>query len=89
MPAERPRADARLKTISYDLQFQPDTEMIENVCEDKTRWIGRLSETERDAVPEVSVVPKISYVPALATTDPIQAVIPPTSVCEVDKCSER
>ncbi len=38
-------------TVSYDLEFQPDTEMIEAVCEDRTNWVGRLSDTERDAVP--------------------------------------
>jgi hypothetical protein len=37
-------------TATQSLQLQPDTEMIEAVCEDKTRWIGRLSEAERDAV---------------------------------------
>jgi hypothetical protein len=37
-------------TVSYDLVFQPDTEMIEAVCEDRTHWIGRLSDAERDAV---------------------------------------
>jgi hypothetical protein len=37
-------------TVMYDLEFQPDTEMIEGVCEDRTRWIGRLSDVERSAV---------------------------------------
>jgi hypothetical protein len=37
-------------TVTYDLEFQPDTEMIEAVCEDRTHWVGRLSDTERDAV---------------------------------------
>jgi hypothetical protein len=45
-----PAAFANPLTLTYDLQFQPDTEMIESVCEDKTRWIGRLSEAEREAV---------------------------------------
>jgi hypothetical protein len=44
-------AFANAWTATYDLQLQPDTEMVEAVCEDKTRWIGRLSEAERDAVP--------------------------------------
>jgi hypothetical protein len=38
-------------TVTYDLEFQPDTEMIEAVCEDRTHWVGRLSDAERDAVP--------------------------------------
>jgi hypothetical protein len=37
-------------TVSYNLQFQSDTEMVEAVCEDKTRWIGRGSDAERGAV---------------------------------------
>jgi hypothetical protein len=37
-------------TVTYDMVFEPDTEMIEAVCEDRTRWIGRLSDAERDAV---------------------------------------
>jgi hypothetical protein len=45
-----PGAFAKSWTVMYDLQFQPDSEMVEGVCEDKTRWIGRLSEAERGAV---------------------------------------
>ena len=45
-----PGAFASSWTVRYDLQFQPDTEMLENVCEDRTRWIGRASDAERDAV---------------------------------------
>jgi hypothetical protein len=45
-----PIAFAKSWTVTYDLQFQPDSEMVEGVCEDKTRWIGRLSDAERDAV---------------------------------------
>jgi hypothetical protein len=45
-----PAAFAGSWTATQNLQLQPDTEMIEAVCEDKTRWIGRLSEAERDAV---------------------------------------
>lgn len=37
-------------TVTYALQFQPDTEMVEAVCEDKTHWIGRLSTVESTAV---------------------------------------
>jgi hypothetical protein len=37
-------------SIIYDLRFQPDTEMLEGVCEDKTRWIGRGSDAERRSV---------------------------------------
>ena len=37
-------------TMSYDLVFMPDTEMVEALCEDRTHWIGRLSDVERDAV---------------------------------------
>ena len=39
-----PGAFAKSWTVTYDLQFQPDTEMVEGVCEDKTHWIGRLSD---------------------------------------------
>lgn len=45
-----PVAFANSWSVTYDLQFQPDSEMVEGVCEDKTHWIGRLSEAERDAV---------------------------------------
>jgi hypothetical protein len=45
-----PGAFADSWTVSYDLQFQPDTEMLEAVCEDKTHWIGRGSDAERTAV---------------------------------------
>ena len=45
-----PGAFADSWSLKYDLRFQPDTEMIESVCEDKTRWIGRGSDAERGAV---------------------------------------
>ena len=45
-----PAAFAGSWTATQTLQLQPDTGMIEAVCEDKTRWIGRLSDAERDAV---------------------------------------
>jgi len=45
-----PGAFANSWTVRYDLQFQPDTEMLEGVCEDKTRWIGRAADAERDSV---------------------------------------
>ena len=50
LTASDPSAFAKSWSVTYELQLQPDTEMIESVCEAKTRWIGRLSETERDAV---------------------------------------
>jgi hypothetical protein len=50
LTASDPAAFAHPLTVTYDLRFQPDTEMLESVCEDKTRWIGRLSEVERAAV---------------------------------------
>jgi hypothetical protein len=37
-------------TAAYDLQFRPDTEMLETVCEDKSRFIGHFSEAEQKAV---------------------------------------
>lgn len=37
-------------TTTYDLMFQPDTEMMEAVWE-RARWMGRLSDVERTAVP--------------------------------------
>jgi hypothetical protein len=37
-------------TATYEMLFQPDTEMLEAVCEDRTHWIGRVSDAERDAV---------------------------------------
>jgi hypothetical protein len=37
-------------TVAYDMVFEPDTEMVEAVCEDRTHWIGRLSDAERKAV---------------------------------------
>ena len=45
-----PGAFAKPWTTTYDLGFGPDTEMVEAVCEDRTHWIGRLSDVERDAV---------------------------------------
>jgi hypothetical protein len=49
-------------TASYTMALQPDTEMIEAVCEsDQEHWVGRQSEIEHGAV---TVAPKIlaSYV---------------------------
>lgn len=37
-------------TVTFNLAFQADTEMVEAVCEDKSHWIGRLSDLERGAV---------------------------------------
>jgi hypothetical protein len=45
-----PGAFADSWTLKYELRFQPDTEMLESLCEDKTRWIGRGSDAERGAV---------------------------------------
>jgi len=45
-----PGAFAKSWTMTYELAFQPDTEMVEAVCEDRSRWIGRLSDVEREAV---------------------------------------
>jgi len=36
--------------VTYDLEFQPDTEMVEAVCEDRSRFVGRLSDAEHGAV---------------------------------------
>ncbi|MEO8467875.1 MAG: hypothetical protein ABI640_21345 [Gammaproteobacteria bacterium] len=39
------------QTLSYPLEFRPDTEMIEAVCEEKQdHWVGSLSENEKGAV---------------------------------------
>ena len=49
-------------TVSYTMTFQPDTEMIEAVCEsDQEHWVGRQSDIEHGAV---TVAPAIlaSYV---------------------------
>jgi len=45
-----PVAFANPWTMTYTLEFQPDTEMIESVCEERSRWIGRLSDVEQSAV---------------------------------------
>jgi hypothetical protein len=45
-----PGAFAKSWTVTYDLEFQPDTEMVEAVCEDKSRFVGRLSDAENGAV---------------------------------------
>ena len=37
-------------SLTYSLEFQPDTEMVETVCEEQSRWIGRLSTVEQSAV---------------------------------------
>ena len=50
LTATDPGAFAGSWTAKYDLQLQPDTEMVEAVCEDRTHWIGRLSEVESTAV---------------------------------------
>ena len=45
-----PGAFAKPWTMTYTLEFQADTEMIESVCEERSRWIGRLSDVEQSAV---------------------------------------
>ena len=45
-----PGAFAKPWTMTYDLEFQADTEMIESVCEERSRWIGHLSDVEQSAV---------------------------------------
>ena len=46
-----PAAFAKPWTVTYDLVFAPDTEMIEGVCEgDQSHWIGRLSDVEQGAI---------------------------------------
>jgi len=45
-----PGAFAKPWTMTYTLEFQADTEMIESVCEERSRWIGRLSDVEQSAI---------------------------------------
>jgi hypothetical protein len=45
-----PGAFAKSWTTTYELAFQPDTEMLESLCENRGDWAGRLSDVERDAV---------------------------------------
>jgi hypothetical protein len=45
-----PGAFAKSWTVTYDLEFQPDTEMVEAVCEDRSRFVGHLSDAENGAV---------------------------------------
>jgi hypothetical protein len=46
-----PGAFAKAWTVTQDLQFGADTEMVEAFCEDdQSHWIGRLSDVEHDAV---------------------------------------
>lgn len=45
-----PGAFAGSWTTTYDLQLRPDTEIIEAVCEDRSRFIGRLSDAEEGVV---------------------------------------
>jgi hypothetical protein len=42
-----PGAFAKPWTTAYDLTFGPDTERVEALCEDRTHWIGRLSDVEQ------------------------------------------
>jgi len=50
LTATDPGAFTGSYTVTYNLQLQPDTEMVEAVCEDRTHWIGHLSEVESTAV---------------------------------------
>ena len=45
-----PGAFAKSWTTTYELAFQPDTEMLESLCENRGDWAGRLSDVERAAV---------------------------------------
>ena len=45
-----PGAFAKPWTMTYTMAFQADTEMLEGVCEERSRWIGHLSEVEQSAV---------------------------------------
>jgi hypothetical protein len=46
-----PGAFAKPWTVTYELEFHPDTEMAEGVCEsEQSHWVGRLSDVERGAV---------------------------------------
>ena len=56
-----PGAFEKSWSTSYTLNFQADTDMVEGVCEDRTRWIGRLSESEKAAV-AVSPATLVRYV---------------------------
>jgi hypothetical protein len=44
-----PGAFAGSWTTTYTLQFQPDSEMVEGVCENRSRWLGSLSDAEQSA----------------------------------------
>ena len=45
-----PGAFEKSWTTKYDLALQQDAGVIEAVCEDRTHWIGRVSDLDRDAV---------------------------------------
>ena len=45
-----PGAFAKPWTMTYTMAFQADTEMLESVCEERSRWIGHLSDVEQSAV---------------------------------------
>jgi hypothetical protein len=59
-------------SLTYELEFQPDTEMVEAVCEEQSRWIGRLSEVERTAVtvPEKTLAKYVGVYSGLWGTRP-------------------
>jgi hypothetical protein len=47
-----PGAFEKSWTVSYELQFRPDTEMLEAVCDerDQSHWVGHVSDADRGAV---------------------------------------
>lgn len=46
-----PGAFAKPWTVTQNLQFGADTDMVEAFCEtDQSHWIGRLADVEHDAV---------------------------------------
>jgi hypothetical protein len=45
-----PGAFEKSWTTKYELALQQDSGFIEAVCEDRTHWIGRVSDLDRDAV---------------------------------------
>ena len=47
---EDPGAFTRPLHFTIAMQFMPDTEMLEQVCEDKTHWVARFADFQRSAV---------------------------------------
>jgi hypothetical protein len=68
-----PGAFAKPWTVTYDLAFQPDTEMVEGVCEsDQSHWTGRLSDAEHGAitVPPITLAKYVGVYSGLWITRP-------------------